>query len=477
MKSWIAAIQVNFRSQIHSALKILCILLLMVSSRHCLASENTPNKKYCEVLVLNSYHSGYKWSDDILKEIRTHIFKEFHGSRVFVEFLDTKNFPDKKHLPGKFLEIEEKYKNTTIDLIIVSDNNALDFLLKYRNRLHPEAPVVFCGINFYAPSQLNDTKNITGIVEIPDIKGNIDLILSLHRDVKKIVFVADPDNATGKLCLEQLESIRSEIESRIQISIWEGKTITEDLEMVRNLKSDTVVMSIGNSYYKDRTLVDFVEQGKLLSNASSVPMYGLWDFFLWTGVTGGLMINGTDQGTAASKLAVKILNGTSADSLKVQTKSPASHMFDYKSLLRFDIPLSSLPEGSIVVNKPYSLYEDLWETIWTVIFTICVLLLLVFVLILNIRKRISAENQLREYQKSLEQKVIIKSENLEQAITEVKILSGLLPICSFCKKIRDDKGSWNPIESYIDKNSDARFSHSLCSDCATKEYPDIKLDL
>lgn len=64
---------------------------------------------------------------------------------------------------------------------------------------------------------------------------------------------------------------------------------------------------------------------------------------------------------------------------------------------------------------------------------------------------------------------------LEKALSEVKALSGLLPICASCKKIRDDKGYWNQIESYISKHSEAQFSHGICPGCAKKLYPDIKL--
>ncbi len=65
---------------------------------------------------------------------------------------------------------------------------------------------------------------------------------------------------------------------------------------------------------------------------------------------------------------------------------------------------------------------------------------------------------------------------LQQALKEIKTLRGILPICSFCKKIRDDKGYWNQIESYIHKHSDADFSHSICPDCVKKYYPDIELE-
>ena len=65
--------------------------------------------------------------------------------------------------------------------------------------------------------------------------------------------------------------------------------------------------------------------------------------------------------------------------------------------------------------------------------------------------------------------------DLQKTLSEVKTLRGFLPICSHCKKIRDDKGYWNQIESYIQKYSDTEFSHSICPECAKKFYPDLDL--
>jgi PAS domain-containing protein len=61
---------------------------------------------------------------------------------------------------------------------------------------------------------------------------------------------------------------------------------------------------------------------------------------------------------------------------------------------------------------------------------------------------------------------------LQEALASVKQLSGLLPICASCKKIRDDKGYWTQIESYIRDHSEAEFSHGICPDCMKKLYPD-----
>lgn len=61
---------------------------------------------------------------------------------------------------------------------------------------------------------------------------------------------------------------------------------------------------------------------------------------------------------------------------------------------------------------------------------------------------------------------------LKEALSKVKVLSGLIPVCTRCKKIRDDKGYWNQLESYIEKYSDASFTHSLCPECADELYGD-----
>jgi hypothetical protein len=67
-------------------------------------------------------------------------------------------------------------------------------------------------------------------------------------------------------------------------------------------------------------------------------------------------------------------------------------------------------------------------------------------------------------------------EGLNKALEEVKTLSGFLPICASCKKIRDDKGYWNQIEAYISEHSEAQFSHGICPECTKTLYPDFQIE-
>lgn len=75
--------------------------------------------------------------------------------------------------------------------------------------------------------------------------------------------------------------------------------------------------------------------------------------------------------------------------------------------------------------------------------------------------------------KAMEEDLLRERDKLREALAKIKTLSGMLPICSSCKKIRDDKGYWNQIESYIRQHSEAEFSHSICPECAGKLYAEF----
>ena len=98
----------------------------------------------------------------------------------------------------------------------------------------------------------------------------------------------------------------------------------------------------------------------------------------------------------------------------------------------------------------------------------------------DITARKNTEKELNDYRYHLQELVKARTAELEDekarlyaAYASVKTLKGLLPICSGCKKIRDDRGYWNQVETYIQKHTDTEFSHGLCPDCVSKIYPDM----
>lgn len=90
----------------------------------------------------------------------------------------------------------------------------------------------------------------------------------------------------------------------------------------------------------------------------------------------------------------------------------------------------------------------------------------------------------RQYEKVLEGfrelveahiSLVDMNEKLKLALKEIRVLRGLMPICSICKRVRDDEGYWDKIETYVKKHSDAEFTHSICPLCAKTHYPGIDI--
>ncbi len=93
----------------------------------------------------------------------------------------------------------------------------------------------------------------------------------------------------------------------------------------------------------------------------------------------------------------------------------------------------------------------------------------------EIKRELSDAHQEIERRKKAEGERDKVISELKKAVSEVKTLRGLLPICSHCKKIRDDNGYWNQLESYIQTHSEVEFTHGICPECVKELYPDLKI--
>jgi CheY-like chemotaxis protein len=88
----------------------------------------------------------------------------------------------------------------------------------------------------------------------------------------------------------------------------------------------------------------------------------------------------------------------------------------------------------------------------------------------ELRARVDVGLRMIEMQAAL----VARNDELRQALDQIKTLQGILPICASCKKIRDDKGSWNQMEAYISSHSEIEFSHGYCPECAQKVIKELE---
>ncbi|MCX8030888.1 MAG: PAS domain S-box protein [Thermodesulfovibrionales bacterium] len=357
------------------------------------ATSEIPQKK--NVLVLNSYHKGLSWTDNIIKGIESVIGSDNPKIELFFEYMDTKRFFDKRYFERFYKLLKQKYHQQKFSLIIATDNDALDFLNQKAHQLFPDTPIVFCGINNFKDSMLSNKKLFTGVIEETDMKSTLDIALKLHPNTKQ-VYVINDKTTTGIALKAELLRIMPYFQSRVSFIFLDDLDIDELRTVVKKLPLNSIILMLIVNRDKKGQFFTYEESLAVVRNNSEVPIYGLWDFYIGKGIVGGMLTSAFHQGKAAAELANKILEGENVANLSIIKKSPNILMFDFKELRRFNISLTNLPDDIILINQPDTFYSKYKRFIITTLGIITVLSLIILSLALNIINRKKTEQLLRE---------------------------------------------------------------------------------
>ena len=346
-----------------------------------------------EVLLIHSYHKGYTWSDDISKTIEKN-FEKHKDIELTTVYMDTKRVDDSAYLSNLAKLYKQQFEDRKFDLIIISDNNAFDFMIKYHDYLFKEIPVLFCGINNFDKVLLheNDMKDyMTGVAEEVDLEKNFELISKLHPNLKKLLIINDT-SSTGYAIKRDLRAIIEKYENKFEIEYTDDLDITNLKNKVSNLdKENSVILFV--LLFKDTTgkYFTYKQSFQEVKSVSKVPIYGLWDFYLNNGIVGGLLTSAVGQGEAVSKMALDILNGKKITEIPILEKSPNVYMFDYLELEKFKIDISKYINNPIIINEPGSVYKEHYKFFILSILIILVLSIIVIILKANIQRREKVE--------------------------------------------------------------------------------------
>jgi two-component system, cell cycle sensor histidine kinase and response regulator CckA len=353
------------------------------------------------VLVINSYHKGYGWSESITRGIEETLHTATERLDIWFEYIEGVRFPSPEYRQKLVPFLRDKFKDRTFDVIIVSDNDAFDFVLDHRDDLFAGVPVVFCGVNNFAPEMLRGQTDITGIEQYDDIASTIDLALTLHWQAERIITITAP-HTTGTILHRRVKEIAAKFEDRVEFEYWHGKAIEDVVADVGNLDQGTILFTFGSQIDRLGEPVPGETAIEMISAASPAPVYTSADSYLGHGVVGGHMQSGVIHGRTAASYALEILRGRDADDIPVLTKGVNPFMFDYPLLLRFGIDPASLPKGSIIVNQPETTFERYRTYLWAALAVIAVLGVFVAALVFLIVKRRRAELALRVSEERLQ---------------------------------------------------------------------------
>ncbi len=372
---------------------IACVLILILGlggTASVLGSVSYANAKNFEeenqlnILLLNSYHDGYVWSNDTKTGVKDVFDVHFDNYKMRIEHMDTKNEASDVYLEELFSIYKLKFADEKFDLIVSADDNALKFLLKYSKDLFGKAPIFFCGVNTLDAHPLDQTSNFYGVVEKSSIAATVDIAVNQNPNISNVYLVVD-DTITGRSTKADVRRDMQAYNPDMNLIILENMTIAEIQEKVKTLNpKDSIVIQ---SFYVvdfDGMVYPLEYTAELLIEASNVPVYGIYAFGFGNGTVGGKFVEGYSQGTRAAELAAAYINDPSSIREKfIVDDSFNRYKFDYAVMEKFNLTSSALPEGSIVINKPISFYERHKVVVNVSLFI--VFMLVIYVVVLRIQ--------------------------------------------------------------------------------------------
>ncbi|PKP10562.1 MAG: hypothetical protein CVU09_06480 [Bacteroidetes bacterium HGW-Bacteroidetes-4] len=350
------------------------------------------------VLVIHSYHKGFTWTDNIDDGIHEAmaVLDGFKQKELFTEYLDAKRNNDSIYFKQLVELWKVKYNQVKIPVIITSDDIAFQFVMKYRKEIFPKSQIVFCGINNlgdYAAFIGDSSHSITGVVEGIDLLGTIKLALHLHSETKHVYIIND-QTPTGKANHNAFQLIKNRLPANVDYTFLSNFEMDAVDSILQKLPSQSLVLLLSYNQDSKGKYFSYEESGKIICNSTSLPVYVVWDFYLGTGVVGGLLVSGKAQGNKAALLANEILLGTPAVAIPIITKSPNRFMFDYAVLKKFQINKKLIPEGAEIIGKPQRTLEKYKTEIIIILITFTLLIFAVFTLLYYNRKKTLAERSL-----------------------------------------------------------------------------------
>lgn len=324
------------------------ILLLLLSHSGAFASR---------ILIIHSYGNSYGWTRTINESMLQVLGADSSGHDIFIEYLDSKRFPLDITLPmmKKIMYAKYSARENRPDVVLLSDNIALDFFKKERNRLFNGIPAVFCGVNDFNAKTLNGYSMITGVAEETDVEGTLELMMQLQPGLTDLAVIND-NTETGIAVRNNIFSELNKKSMNIRVHDFIGLSTAELASSLQALPRHSAVLY--GTFFVDKTGRRFTgyEAISQVLRATDLPVYVRADNQLFYGASAGSVVSAQMQGNLAAKMAEEILAGKSAEMIPVITRSPNEVMINYPSFIERGGNPKLIPSDARVINRP--------DTIW-----------------------------------------------------------------------------------------------------------------
>ncbi len=254
--------------------------------------------------------------------------------------------------------LHSDFLDKTPNLIMVSDNEALDFIKEFYPFLFLDTPVVFSGINDFSANDIEGyEKFFTGLTQEISASDTVELMLNLFPNTKKI-HVLNDYTTTGKKWRSSIERQLNHFQGTVDIEYNENISFQALTQKMKSIGPDELIL-VGFYYVDSKdTFTNQIEFETILGNTTDVPIFGLYASSIGYGQLGGKYIDSEAEAERAIEIAESILAGKKVSDIPVENVSYLNKwIFDYTVMKKYDISKHSLPSGSIIVNEPQTIFE------------------------------------------------------------------------------------------------------------------------
>lgn len=401
---------------------LICIMIFLTGGISASAQETAGR-----VLFISSY--SYAWDtvqlqiEGIQQGLESHMVIDY-------EFMDTKRVDDE--ISNRQFYEGLSYRMSQVepyDVVILGDDPALRFALKYQDELFKDIPLVFEGINDEELAvQAAQNPMITGTIEKLSVETNIDLALKLNPKAKKVVIILD-NTITGKAVSKQFYACEEKY-PELEFSELNTSELTaaQFQDKVRFLGNGTILIYVVMTEDADGRHYTNEEAIRMIVRNARIPVMQVVDNQVDGGLLGGSMVSMVESGKRAAQIAAEIINGRNIQEFKVESelKSPNIYRIDESVMRKYNLNLRAIPANAEILHHKPTFMERNKQSLKVMISPILALLFVICWMVYDNRRK----------RKMMEQMGAV-NEKLENA-SQHDILTGLANRSKFMQDLENN---------------------------------------
>lgn len=365
------------------------LLLLLILSSFLFSNDSNKN-----ILIINSYHKGYKWSDDVIKGIEK-VFYNHSNLNLNILYMDSKRITSQEYNENLKNLYRVQLNQRKYDLVITVDRFAYDFIINSYNELFSDTKILTVGIENFSNKRLvekNLLNKVWVLLEKRDLQGNLDLIKKIIPGIKNLYIINDKSlNAQHTEPL--IKNLFKNFDGRYNLIYIKEDNIEALKNRFNFYENNSAILFIRFYKNSDGKLNKNYEISKFIEE-SKVPVFITDSVFKSKGAIGGKIIDLIKFGEKSGVLALDILNGK--EIRKVNVFRDFTYVFDAKKLDEFTIAIAQVTNDYELVNKRITFF-DKHRGFINFVFTISpIFIFLILGLIHNIYMRINTQNKLKQ---------------------------------------------------------------------------------